>query len=414
MLFQRLHQKELSVFTYIIGDDTSLACTVIDPTLDIEPILRVVEARGYHIEAILETHVHADFISGAPALKKALDGKPKIYLSGCGGPEWTAPYADVVLKDGDSVEIGTFRYEAFHTPGHSPEHLCYKIYHDEKLIALLTGDLLFAGSVGRPDLTGDTETASRELYQSLFKKLKTLPEEIAVLPAHGAGSLCAKIISNNPNATLEEEWATNPYLNQRPESEWIEDLLYEMPAAPIAFNRIKEMNRKGTVLPFEADVCLIDTRDPFVFAEGHNPGAINIPWCPAFLVWAAMIAPYAPIKIIPPAKAPFEFVQNILKLIGFYEVESLDLNPKEKLKVIYNDEASPYQLIDVRTAPEVHEKALANSVWIELASLPDQANQLNRTQPFALACASGVRSMIAASWMKANGFKNVVSVKPNV
>lgn len=412
MLFHRIHQKELSIFTYIIGDDISLTCTVVDPTLDIEPVLRVVSAKGYKINAILETHVHADFISGASLLKKALQDKPKIYVSACGGPDWVPPYADKALKDGESVTVGSFRFEALFTPGHTPEHLCYKVFHDENLIALLTGDLLFTGGVGRPDLLGaeETETLANELCKSLFVTLKPIPDETAIFPAHGAGSLCGKWISNNPDSTLGEERETNPYFKKMAVSDWIEHLLEDMPAPPRAFNWIKEANRTGKVEPVSGEPILIDTRTAQEFAEGHNPGAINVPWTPAFLVWVAMIAPHQPLRILPPPKAPFEYVQLILSHIGFTDVQPLKLNPVEKIAVIKMEETAPYQILDVRTLPEWNEGHHPSALWIELADLPKKVKDLNPSLPLAVVCRSGTRAMIAASFLKKEGFKNVVSV----
>lgn len=412
MLFHRIHQKELSVFTYIIGDEQSLTCTVIDPTLDIEPVLRVVETKGYKVNAILETHVHADFISGAQLLKKTLDNRPKIYVSACGGSEWTAPYGDVALKNGDSVTVGSFRFEALFTPGHTPEHLCYKVFHDENLIALLTGDLLFTGGVGRPDLLGDAEaeTLAHELCTSLFVTLKTIPDETAIFPAHGAGSLCGKWMSNNPDSTMGHERETNFYFKKCPKYEWIENLLHEIPAAPNAFKWIKEANRTGKLPEINGEPLLIDTRMPQEFAEGHNPGAINIPWTPAFLIWTAMVAPRVPLRIIPPPKAPFEYVRGLLALMGYNDVEPLKLDPQEKVSIVKLEETEPYQIIDVRSLTEWNQGHHPRALWIELADLPGKMKDLNHSLPIALICRTGTRAMIAASLLKREGFKKVVSI----
>lgn len=406
MLFHRIQQKELAIYSYIIGDEHTLTCTVVDPTLDIDPILRVVEHKGYRIEAILETHVHLDYISGAPKLKNALKGKPVIYASSCGGTDWVPTYAEKQLKNGESVTAGHFRFEALHTPGPTPEHLVFKVFHDENLIALLTGDLVLAGGIGRPDLIkGETPTLAHELYRSLFHTLKPLADELPLFPNHGAATLLAKVTKLVQESTLGEE--RYELFHDTPENEWVEELLANLPATPLAFERIKKANLSYTHPSLDDTPFLIDTRDPDSFAAGHNQGAVNIPWCPSFLIWTLMLAPHAPLRIIPPVKAPFDYVKHLLSLVGFSDVEPLTLKPEETLPFL--PDSLHYQLIDVRTPYEIASEPLPSALHIELGVLPEQAKSLNPSQPFMPRCVAGVRAMIAASYLKSLGFTDVAA-----
>ena len=408
MLFHRIQQRELAIYTYIIGDEHSMTCTVVDPTLDVDPILRVVEHKGYKIEAIIETHVHLDYISGSKKLKAALNNKPIIYASTCGGPDWKVAYADKELKNGDSVSVGNFRFEALHTPGPTPEHLVFKVFHDENLIGLLTGDLVLSGGIGRPDLMkGESETLAHELYHSLFYNLKPLPDELPIFPNHGAATLLAKVSKLVQESSLGDE--RYDLFNDTPEQEWVEEVLSQLPATPLAFDRIKKINLTGEIPKLSEKPFTIDTRDPVSFAAGHNKGAVNIPWSPSFLIWTLMMAPFAPLRIIPPVKAPFDFIKHILSIVGFDDVIPIDLKQEETLDFL--EEPQNYQLIDVRTPFEVSEQPFPDTILMELGEIPEKAKSLNPEQPFMAICAAGTRAMIAASYLKSIGFKKVAAKK---
>lgn len=406
MLFHRIQQRELSIYTYIIGDEHTMTCTIVDPTLDLDPILRVVNHKGYKIEAIIETHVHLDYISGAKKLKEALDNKPTIYASICGGPDWKVAYADKELKNGDSVTVGSFRFEAIHTPGPTPEHLVFKIFHDENLIGLLTGDLVLNGGVGRPDLIrGESDTLAHELYHSLFHTLKPLSDDLPIFPNHGAATLLGKVSKLIQESNLGDE--RYDLFNDTPEQEWVDDILMNLPSTPFAFERIKNINLTGSMPSLSEKPFIIDTRDPVSFAAGHNKGAVNIPWCPSFLIWTLMMAPHAPLRIIPPVKAPFEFVKQIFSLVGFNDVIAIDLKKEETLEFL--EEPQNYQLIDVRTPYEISEHPYNDTIRMELGEFPEKAKSLNPEQPFMPVCAAGTRAMIAASYLKSLGFKKVAA-----
>ena len=195
MFFHQRFIPGLAIASYMVGDEKSKDCAVIDPTRDVDEYVQVARREGLRIAHVFETHVHADFVSGAPELKAHCGGTPVIHCSGMGGDPWTPPYADHVVKDGDEVRLGSLRLRAIHTPGHTPEHVCWALFDETRSKdhpwLVFTGDFLFVGDVGRPDLLGEAERAklAHQLYESVFNKLAPLPDYTEVFPAHGAGSL---------------------------------------------------------------------------------------------------------------------------------------------------------------------------------------------------------------------------------
>ena len=316
MLLNQRFVPGLAIASYVIGDERTGEAAVLDPTRDVDDFIQYCSENELHIRHILETHVHADFVSGSRELKDRLRGEAKIYASGMGGDEWTPPYADHVVKDGDEITMGSVRLQAVHTPGHTPEHVCWALYDHtrskETPWLLFTGDFLFVGDVGRPDLLG--EETQRELghhlYQSVFERLPRVPDITEIFPGHGTGSLCGKAISSRRSSTVGYERRFNPALVHKPEEEWVLDLLRDMPLAPPYFQRMKKVNSAGPAilgpeLPGQkrwsakqvydrvCDRCLIiDVRSKEAFAAAHIPRAINIPFGPNLPTWAGWVLPY--------------------------------------------------------------------------------------------------------------------------
>src|SRR5437867_6302647 len=209
MVFLQRFIPGLAIASYLVADEKSKQAAVIDPVRDVEEYLRLAASNGnLKIEHILETHVHADFVSGAVELKARLNGAAQIHCSGMGGAEWTPKYADHVVRDGDEVRLGSIRLRALHTPGHTPEHICWELFDDSRSKdtpwLIFTGDFLFVGDVGRPDLLGEEarKQLAHQLYQSTFDRFKSLPDFVEVFPAHGAGSLCGKAIGSRRSSSL--------------------------------------------------------------------------------------------------------------------------------------------------------------------------------------------------------------------
>src|SRR5438552_14987408 len=212
MFFYQRFVPGLAVASYIVGDEKTKQVAVIDPTRDVDEFLRIAQSNGnLNIAHILETHVHADFVSGAVELKSRLNGKPQIWTSAMGGAEWTPKYADHAVKNGEEVRVGSIHLRALHTPGHTPEHICWELFDDsrskETPWLIFTGDFLFVGDVGRPDLLGDEarKQLAHELYESTFKRFASIADFVEVFPAHGAGSLCGKAIGSRRSSSLGYE-----------------------------------------------------------------------------------------------------------------------------------------------------------------------------------------------------------------
>ncbi len=249
MFFHRITIPGLAIHSYLVGNEESKECAAIDPARDADLYIDLAAKHGFQITHIFETHVHADFVSGALEIKTRLHGKPEIYCSGMGGKEWIPSYADHIVKDGEEVKMGELMFQAVHTPGHTPEHVMWALYDHGKLQRIFTGDLLFVGDVGRPDLLGKEEMKrlSHQLYESVFQKLKPFPDDAEIRPAHGAGSLCGKQLGSNPVSTLGAERKTNKALKMLPEEHWTKELMREMPPVPKYFPRMKKINVAGPV-----------------------------------------------------------------------------------------------------------------------------------------------------------------------
>src|SRR5439155_23905981 len=245
MFFHQRFIPGLAIASYMVGDEKAKEVAVIDPTRDVDEYIRVAKDEGLRITQILETHVHADFVSGSAELKARLKGEPVIHVSGMGGKEWTPPYADqVAQREGHEVKVGSLRLAAMHTPGHTPEHVSWALFDDsrskETPWLIFTGDFLFVGDVGRPDLLGEEarKALAHQLYQSVFEKLPPLADFTEIFPAHSSGSLCGKALSSRRSSTIGFERRFNGSLRPMAEAQWIERLLSGMPLAPPCFRRM--------------------------------------------------------------------------------------------------------------------------------------------------------------------------------
>lgn len=451
MFFYRKFIPGLAIYSYMIGDEKTKACVVIDPSLDLDDFINIAQENGLSITHILETHVHADFISGSRVLKQRLNAKPAIYCSSMGGKEWIPAYADHKIKNGDQLKLGEIRLVALHTPGHTPEHLCWLLFDEAKNpqipIALLSGDCLFVGSVGRPDLFGPSETKelAKQLYHTLFSTLQTLPAQTQIFPAHGAGSLCGKAISSNPSTTWEAEKQSNPSLKQLPEEEWIKQLLHDMPEAPPYFSRVKQINKKGTQLMEKPTTIqpltiqqvknhlekeraiLLDLRSKENFAF-HIPGSISLPFNPNLATWAGWIlAPDLPLILVLDDPNQAEEVIKQLRLIGFdqvlgyldggFENWKKSGHPIEQIETISVDELAkrinspnPPLILDVRTDAEWEKNRIEKAVHIPMQQLPKRIQEVPKNRAICTICGSGFRASIAASLLKKEGHEKVANV----
>jgi hydroxyacylglutathione hydrolase len=454
MFFHQRFVPGLAITSYMVGDEKARAVAVIDPTRDVEEYIRIAKTEGLHITHILETHVHADYVSGSAELKARLGGEPKVAVSGMGGKEWTPPYADVVVNDGDELKLGAIRLRAMHTPGHTPEHVMWALYDDtrsrETPWLLFTGDFLFVGDVGRPDLLGPEQRKElvHRLYHSVFDKLPPLADFTEIFPGHGAGSLCGKAIGSRRSSTLGFERRFNRSLQKADESQWTEALLKDMPLAPPYFRRMKQVNSQGPAilgqdLPGQkrfsaAEIhqrlcpqCMVlDVRPKEAFAAAHVPGSINIPLGQNLPSWAGWVLPYDKHLVIVPS-APSDMPQVVTHLIrvgldrvegymedgmdawenGGYALSSLEMISVQELQSRLRDSASmrPF-VLDVRTESEWNGGHIDGALHIHGGVLKDRFGEVPRDRPIAVVCGTGYRGSIAASFLKSNGYDNVANV----
>jgi hydroxyacylglutathione hydrolase len=452
LLYQRF-VPGLAIASYVVGDERTGEAAVVDPTRDVDDFLHYATKHDLHIKHILETHVHADFVSGARELKARLGDDAQIHSSGLGGREWTPPYADRVVADGDEVRIGSLRAQAVHTPGHTPEHVSWALYDETRSKdtpwLLFTGDFLFVGDVGRPDLLGEEakKELAHQLYGSVFEKLPALPDITEIFPAHGAGSLCGKAISSRRSSTVGFERRFNPALKQKLEEEWVHDLMADMPLAPPYFRRMKQVNKEGpTIIGPELPgrkrwsakdvrnrVCenclLLDVRSKESFAAAHIPGSISIPFSQHLPTWAGWVLPYdRPTLIVTDDATQVADVVTHLLRVGFddvqgylqggmdgwetsgYELATLKTLPVQELAKAVKRDPRGLTVLDVRTEKEWNAGHIEGAIHIHGGKLQERFADVPRDKPVAVVCGSGYRASIAASFLKREGYEDVTNV----
>lgn len=448
-----LHQRfvpGLAIASYLIGDEATGEAAVVDPTRDVDEFIAFAHENGLRIAHILETHVHADFVCGSRELKARLQGAPTIHASALGGPEWTPDYVDQAAKEGDAVRLGSIRLEAVHMPGHTPEHMCWAVYDESRSRdlpwMLFSGDFLFVGDVGRPDLLGEEaqRQLAHQLYTSLFQKLDRIPDITEVLPTHGAGSLCGKALSSRRNSTVGFERRFNPALARKPEEQWVRELMAGMPPAPPYFRRMKKVNKEGpavlgrdrqTLEPcpprdverrMGATGLIVDTRTKEAFAAAHIPGAISIAFGPNLPTWAGWVLPYdRPLLLVTEGSAQAAAVATHLFRVGFdtlagcldggmdawemagLPLASLMMVPAPELDAQWRQRRQGMTVLDVRTDGEWASGHIDGALHIPVGNVLARLAEVPRGKPLAVVCGSGYRGSIVGSLLQREGFENV-------
>lgn len=448
MIIRHLYTPGLCINSYLIFDEEQKKAAVVDPTRQIEIYLSLAAKEGIEITDILETHVHADYVSGALELKEALGGKPVIHCSGLGGKEWTPAYTDHIVQNHDTFHLGNLRFEALHTPGHTPEHIVWIVYDEGRSTILpeliFSGDLLFVGSVGRPDLLGsdEEEVLAKQLYRSLFGVLHALPDYIEIYPSHGAGSLCGKEISKKLSSTLGYEKRCNPWMMPQDYRKWHESLRMEGIPIPSYFNRMKQVNVSGPQLlakkkappiltPEEfaqrsEDHLVIDLRRPDAFAEGNVKGSLNLPFAPAFPLWAGSVLPHDKDLILVVDRVEMIFpVIRILNLVGLdnisgvVDVSRWSVSDRKRLlspsSVMTVEELLAQKdqlfLVDVRNIHEWHLGHIEGGHHLELVKFPEALKEIPVDQSIAVICHSGNRASVIASLIEKERGGKVFNVR---
>jgi len=442
MYVEQIYTGCLAQASYYIESKGEAA--VIDPIRDYQSYLSLAQERNAKIKFVFETHFHADFVSGHIDLAKAT-GTPIVY-----GPETETKFDVYIAKDGEVFSIGDAKIRALHTPGHTPESTSYLLSNEEdKDYAVFTGDTLFIGDVGRPDLFDGKFTREEmcsRLFQSLNNKIKTLADDVIVYPAHGAGSSCGKSLGPERHSTIGIQKATNYALQDMSLAEFISQVTEGITAPPsyfaknaninksgyIQFDAIMEKALKGLSLnEFENDMAngaiIIDSRTPQEFEEGFIPKSLSIGLTGQYAIWAAtLIDLQKPIVLVCDAGKERESIlrltrtgfENILGyLSGGFETWKLAGKPIDMVISIEPDELlmdakfeKDIQIIDVRKPGEWESGHMPQAQHISLQELGDSANQFDKNKPYYIHCASGYRSMIAASLLKQNGITNIRNV----
>lgn len=409
----------LAQYGYLIESGTEAA--VIDPARDIRPIIAMLEEKGLSLKAVIETHPHADFVSGHLELH-ALTGAP-IYVSKLLG----AAYDHVGFDTGDRIPLGTVTLHSLNTPGHSPDSISILLRDaDGTDQALFSGDTLFVGDVGRPDLrekAGNIQAKREELagmmYDTVQNVLKPLPDHVIVYPAHGAGTLCGKALRDAPSTTIGEERENNPSFREMSKEEFIVMLTEGQPMIPRYFGYDVAMNRNGApdldeslkripaLADMPADVLVVDTRDAVHYNGGHYKGALHIAENGrSFETWLGTIVRPDErfVLVVQDADARNRVLRRIAKIGYEQNMDGVIVGDagSEKAHVVDIDRflshAEDYTIVDVRQSYENEKNPLfGHALNIPLNELRDRTADIPTDKPVAVHCAGGYRSMVAES-----------------
>jgi hydroxyacylglutathione hydrolase len=448
VIFKQFYLPCLAHASYLIGDEATGTAAVVDPQRDTDQYLAFASEHALNIKHVFLTHLHADFVAGHLELRERVGAT--IYLGAAAKPA----YAFTPLRDRDTLEFGRVRLKALETPGHTPESISILVYDlnssDSRPHAVLTGDTLFIGDVGRPDLRAALGWSAAELggllFDSLHAKLLTLPDESLVYPAHGAGSLCGRAISKETVSTLGEQRRVNYALQPMSKEAFIQVVTADQPDAPpyFVYDAVLNSEERPTLdqslargmKPLSLDSVLelqsngaqiLDTRDPDEFGAAHLAGSINIGLAGQYATWAGTVLDRAhPIVIL---ADPGRENESALRLgrIGFDHVAGYLQNGMHSLKssselIAFTQRLSapfasevlsspqPPLAVDVRSPREREQKYIAGSLSIPLSRLAENMNTLPKDRPLLAYCAGGYRSSIAASLLQRSGFSSVSEI----
>jgi hydroxyacylglutathione hydrolase len=443
MYFEQFYLGCLAHASYLLGSQGE--AVVIDPQRDVDLYLKAAEEHGLIIRHIFETHLHADFVSGHKEL--AARSGAKIYF----GAQAGATFPHVAVHDGFELRFGNVQIKVLETPGHTLESICVVVTDDQNPVkpwAVLTGDTLFIGDVGRPDLspTHSPEQLAGMLYDSLHNRLLKLPDEVLVYPAHGAGSLCGRNMRAERSSTIGTERLTNYALKIQTREEFVAQLTSNLPARPEYFLQDAEINRGGApalsdlpelkaispaelkAILEEGDGIALDIRSGDQFAAGHVPGSINIPLSGQFASWAGTILGLSSCPVLI-ADTPEQLSEARLRLarvgieagrgyleggIAGWKRAGFDLATLREISVQELQQqlsANKMHALDVRREAEWMSGHVDGAAWWPLDRFRVSPPEVDLNVPLAVHCQSGYRSTIACSLLQRAGFKNVMNVR---
>lgn len=445
MFFQHVYDKTLAQASYFIGCQKAGVALVIDPKRDVDTYLEIAKQNKMKITHIAETHIHADFLSGSRELA-ALTGA-KMYLSDEGGPGWEYEFDHVGLKDGDHFMVGNLKLDVLHTPGHTPESISFLLTDtpaSPKPVMLFTGDFVFVGDIGRPDLleeaagmVGTKEVGAEQMYQSI-KKFNALDDYIQVWPGHGAGSACGKALGAVPSSTVGYEKIRNwAFQYEKDEKGFVKYLLEDQPEPPKYFAMMKKLNKverplltevpkvkqlSGAALKEAHDkgVKIIDTRNKVLFAQGFIPKSINIQNNNSFATWCGWLIDYNEPFVLVASSGEIEDLTRKLMRIGLDNIRGFvedvrtwtdqglsleqrdDIGLEEMKKLATNPNV---QILDVRGASEYKTGHINGATHLFVGTIEKNLDKINKEKEVVIHCQAGDRSSIAASLLAKNGIR---------
>jgi hydroxyacylglutathione hydrolase len=429
-MFQRFLDDGLAQCSYLIACERTQRAAIVDPRRDIDVYTSAARQRGLMLDYAIETHIHADFVSGARELS-ALGAQVVA------GPGAALEFPFHEAADGSSLRVGDIALEFLHTPGHTPEHISIVVRERDRPVRVLTGDTLFVGAVGRPDLLGADQARqlAGQLYDSLFDKLLTLSDEVEVHPGHGAGSLCGAGIGSDPYSTIYRERRFNAMLQHPSKAAFVTAVLDDLPETPAYFSRMKRVNRSGPPIRGLADgvppprplaardaaaaaedgAFLIDLRGPDRFGAGHPSGAINIGFGSRVGYWAGWVLPHGvPLVLLGADARQAADANRQLLRVGFdHVVGAIDggygawvasggpvshvdsITARDLRHRLTRD--TTLTLVDVRSPREWQSGHIDRAINMPVGDLPGRVDELHGSAPVVAICEGGFRSSLASS-----------------
>ena len=441
MFFKSFFDPKVAQFSYLVGCQKTGEAIIIDPLRKLDDYILAAEDEGLVITAATETHIHADYASGLRETERRLGAK--LYVSDMGGDDWRyrdLPEGSVLLQDRDIISVGKVKLEVLHTPGHTPESVSFLLTDigggSDIPMGLFTGDFIFVGDVGRPDLLeeaahmqGTTEIGAKEMFRSL-QRMADYPDHLQIWPGHGAGSACGKSLGAVPMTTFGYEKDNNWAFQHDEETSFIDALTDDQPEPPTYFAQMKKINKLdgGAYVPYPVfplqqagpNDRVIDLRSKEIYQAGHIERTLNIPLNKKFLTYAGWFLDYEGQVTLIGTKEQAETAARHLQLIGFDQVRGyLDAGQIKDDKMtetitaaafIALRQAKDLQILDVRSKSEWDKGHLSDAKRVLLGKILEDPLPFNRDESLYVHCQSGVRSAVAIGALEERGFKKIINI----
>lgn len=454
MILKRFYEEGIAQASFLVGCAKTGEAVVVDANRDVDQYIDAAAADGLRIVAVTETHIHADYVSGSRELAQRTGAR--LYLSDEGDAEWKYAFAGqpnvTLVRDGDSIRVGNVRLDVVKTPGHTPEHIAFVLFDEPASpdpLGAFTGDFIFVGDVGRPDLLeraagfeGTMEKGARVLFDSLKRFTSRMPDTLILWPAHGSGSACGKSLGGVPLSTLGYERTANWALKVASESDFVDAVLSGQPDPPVYFKEMKRINKEGPAILdgfrmpgriggsaidglLAQYATILDVRPAGEAATGFVPGTLNIPTDRAFTNWAGWLVAYdRPIYLVASGEDQVRSAVRGLQLIGLDDVrgwmgtDALRAYERTRGLLTTIDQIGPAELakrgddaslavLDVRARSEYVEGHVPGAMNFPLGFLDREAGSVPRGKRLVLSCAGGARSAIGASVLAKHGFDSL-------